>query len=115
MKEWFTLSFFPCHRMKDRSFHFSGKPFPVCARCTGILLGFFLIPALLLISWRAPFWIGMGLNLPMIIDGYTQLKKWRKSNNILRFITGLASGFGLSIFVVSGSIELGEFLIEWEF
>lgn len=115
MKEWLTLSFFPCHRMKERSFTFSGKQFPVCARCTGILLGFFLIPALLLIPLGVPFWLGILLNIPMFIDGYTQLKKWRQSNNALRFITGVAAGFGLSVFVVSGSIELGKFLIEWEF
>ncbi|MED4779531.1 DUF2085 domain-containing protein [Brevibacillus choshinensis] len=115
MKELLTLSFFPCHRMKERSFTFSGKQFPVCARCTGILLGFVFILVLLFIPWRIPFWIGILLNIPMVIDGYTQLKKWRQSNNSLRFFTGLVSGFGLSVFVVSGSIGLGRFLLEWEF
>ena len=29
-----------CRCRPDRSFHFRGRPFPICARCTGILCGF---------------------------------------------------------------------------
>ena len=28
-----------CHQIAERSFHFSGIQFPVCARCTGLYLG----------------------------------------------------------------------------
>jgi uncharacterized membrane protein len=28
-----------CHQIPERSFHFSGIQFPVCARCTGLYLG----------------------------------------------------------------------------
>ncbi|MEW9671527.1 DUF2085 domain-containing protein [Ammoniphilus sp. 3BR4] len=115
MKELFTLSFIPCHRLKARSFSIFGKQFPICARCTGILVGFLLMPVVLFIPWSIPFWIGLLLNIPMIIDGYTQLKRWRQSNNSLRFFTGLVGGLGLSVLVVSGSIELGTFLSKWEF
>ena len=28
-----------CHQMEERSFHFKGYQFPVCARCTGVIIG----------------------------------------------------------------------------
>ncbi|WP_269430399.1 DUF2085 domain-containing protein [Rossellomorea marisflavi] len=33
----------------------------------------------------------------MVLDGWTQLKRWRTSTNALRSATGLMSGLGLSI------------------
>jgi uncharacterized membrane protein len=39
------------------------------------------------------------LLLPMLIDGYTQLWKWRTSNNTLRFLTGFSFGLGQSLFI----------------
>jgi uncharacterized membrane protein len=35
------------------------------------------------------------MNIPALVDGYTQLKGWRMSNNYLRFITGLLAGAGV--------------------
>ena len=29
-----------CHQMPERSFFYKGKQFPVCARCTGVIIGF---------------------------------------------------------------------------
>ena len=28
-----------CHQMPERSFFYKGKQFPVCARCTGVIIG----------------------------------------------------------------------------
>ncbi|MEC3269951.1 DUF2085 domain-containing protein [Bacillus thuringiensis] len=68
---------------------------PICTRCFAILLGHLLIP--LFFIYSIPFYIGFLLQIPMIVDGYTQLKKWRTSNHVLRFLTGIISGAGLSI------------------
>jgi len=90
---------FPCHRKPERCFHIKGKPMHLCARCCSILIGYMSIPFIFLV--HIPFWVGIFCQIPMIVDGYTQLRKWRTSNNTLRMITGLVSGVGLSIGIVS--------------
>jgi len=110
-KEVVTLSFMPCHRLPARSFHFRGKPFPVCARCTGILLGFLGVPLLVAAKLLLPLWLGIVLNVPMLIDGVTQKKGWRVSNNPLRMITGLLSGVGLAILSVTGAVWMARMLM----
>ncbi|SHE93271.1 Uncharacterized membrane protein [Seinonella peptonophila] len=90
----------PCHRRPDRCFHVNGKPLPICARCMSMLLGFFFVPVLFILPFVIPWWIGVGAQVPMLIDGFTQKFGWRESTNGLRLFTGLISGFGLSVFVV---------------
>jgi uncharacterized membrane protein len=70
-----------------------------------MLIGYVFIPVLF--AFNIPLWVGVILQLPMVVDGYTQLKGWRTSNNILRMITGLISGFGLSV----GIVEAVRFLV----
>lgn len=98
-------SLLPCHRKLERCFHIKGKPLPICARCFSILIGYTSIPFLFLV--HVPFWIGIFCQIPIMVDGYTQLRKWRTSNNTLRLITGLVSGVGLSI----GIVEMVNFLV----
>ncbi|NGQ95434.1 DUF2085 domain-containing protein [Brevibacillus sp. SYP-B805] len=54
------------------------------------------------------------MNVPMVLDGYAQRRGWRVSHNGLRFMTGIASGWGLSVVVVSGSVLLGQWLMAWK-
>ncbi|MEA3322494.1 MAG: DUF2085 domain-containing protein [Bacillota bacterium] len=113
MKEYFdaviTLRFFPCHRKKERSLVIRGKQFPMCYRCMSILLGYLaVVPLLWLaadVSFIKLFVVGVLLNFPMVIDGYTQLRGWRVSNNFLRSLTGLISGMGMSCIIVAGSFQ----------
>lgn len=93
--------------MKSRSLTIKGHTLPICSRCTGILTGYLLFPFLLLFGISIPLWIGIFLNIPMVIDGWTQKRKYRMSNNTLRFITGIISGFGQSIIIV----EVSKYLI----
>ena len=83
-----------CHQRPDRSFFFRGYQFPLCARCTGILIGY-----LFAIIWGGIFQAGyltcLILTVPMLIDGGTQYLKMRESTQILRMITGVIGGFGL--------------------
>ncbi|UTE76029.1 MULTISPECIES: DUF2085 domain-containing protein [Rossellomorea] len=104
MKEWYTLSFMPCHRIPERSLIVKGKQFPVCFRCMGILMGILLgIPIIWLVipssSFIALVMAGV-LTFPLLADGFTQKWGWRKSTNILRLLTGLLCGTGLSIGIV---------------
>lgn len=93
----------PCHRMKSRSLTIMGYTLPLCARCTGILAGYLFFPIFLIAGWNLPLWLGILLNFPMIIDGWTQKKKYRMSNNTLRVVTGIVCGFGQSIIIVGVS------------
>lgn len=82
-----------CHQIPERSFGISGYQFPVCARCTGILLGqiaAFLIPPLR----RLSIWKDVALLFPMALDGGTQFLGLQKSTNRRRLITGLLGGIG---------------------
>lgn len=91
----------PCHRMKSRSLTIKGYTLPICARCTGILLGYLFFPSLFVFDLFFPLWLGILLNLPMVLDGWTQKRKVRTSNNALRLSTGIVSGLGQSIIIVS--------------
>lgn len=98
------LSIVPCHRKKERCIHIKGKPFPLCARCMAALLGYIAVPFCLLFIRDfklSIFLLGIFLLLPLIIDGYTQLKGLRESTNTLRVLTGLLFGLGQSICIAS--------------
>ncbi|WP_124728776.1 DUF2085 domain-containing protein [Staphylospora marina] len=100
----------PCHRRPDRCLHFRGKPMPICARCLSMLLGYlFILPLLFLPT--LPWWWGLLLQIPMLIDGFTQKWGWRESTNVLRVVTGLLSGLGLSILVVWGARTLTAWIL----
>ena len=92
-----------CHRKPERSFFIKGYQFPVCARCTG-----FYTSLILYFTYTYNFFVDYNLYLlsfailllfPSAIDGLTQLKGYRESNNTLRFITGLLGGLGLGILI----------------
>ena len=91
--EWFS-KYWGCHQMPERSFFFKGYQFPVCARCTGMILGYFLS------ILTQPFILMNYLFLillctPMALDGFIQLKTRYISNNRKRFITGTLFGYGI--------------------
>ena len=91
----FLRLFFGCHARPDRSFYFRGKQFPICARCTGELVGMIVcIPTL--IFWSCPsFGIVLLLMVPLIIDGSVQKLTSYESGNIRRLITGILFGMAL--------------------
>ena len=88
-----------CHQMAERSFFINNCQFPVCARCTGVLIGYIFSPILLLVgNYRVD--IALVLCFIMFIDWYIQYLKVRQSNNIRRLLTGIAGGIGImNIFI----------------
>ena len=76
---------------------------PLCARCTGIILGsiFALILLLVLPQSAAVFsWqMCLAMLLPMVIDGSVQLIGKYESNNLKRVISGILFGFSF-IFII---------------
>lgn len=96
--QWLPL-IFGCHCRPDRSFSYRGRPFPICARCTGELIGFL---AALLTCWLlhpAP-WVCALLLLPMLADGAVQLKTRYESTNPRRVVTGALFGYGVTTLIL---------------
>lgn len=83
-----------CHQMPERSFFIKGYQFPVCARCTGVLIGY--IACLI-----GHFIFGTKLTvclagcLVMFTDWYIQYLDIKESTNIRRLITGIMGGYGV--------------------
>ena len=96
-KKWIKLmdlgSWLGCHQIPERSFFIKGHQFPICARCTGVVLGQFIA---LITIWFLPvqFYLALLLLLPLLIDWSLQYFFKIKSNNCRRFITGVLCGFG---------------------
>ena len=100
-----------CHRDPSRSFFWKGRQFPVCARCTGIHLGylslFLFLFQLIYINWI----LSIILILPTLIDGLTQAYLNRESTNSIRVISGFLAGIGvMSIIHIIGS-QIGYFIL----
>ena len=92
---------FGCHCRPDRSFHFQdGTPFPICARCTGELVG---ILAGLATWWAAhpPAGLAAVLLVPLIADGLLQMCTPYESGNLRRLVTGLFFGYGLTVLLLT--------------
>lgn len=83
-----------CHQRADRSFSIKGYQFPVCARCTGVLIGYVL---------AIPCYISQGTSIVlcvmlagiMFVDWLLQYKKVLESTNVRRLITGICGGYGV--------------------
>lgn len=88
----FLRIFFGCHARPDRSFYFRGRQFPICARCTGELVGM-LLGIVIAICFGCPdFWVACLMMLPLVVDGFTQRLAAYESNNIRRLWTGILFG-----------------------
>jgi len=91
-----------CHGDPSRSFWWGGRPFPLCSRCTAfypaIPTGLFA-GALLTVLFEPASWLALVLftllEIPLVIDGSTQYKGWRRSNNLIRAVTGALAGAGI--------------------
>ncbi len=83
-----------CHQMPERSFFFKGYQFPVCARCTGVIIGY--IAATVYVALFLPNFVsGLLCCVIMFIDWCVQYLKIKQSTNIRRLITGIIGGFGI--------------------
>lgn len=83
-----------CHQRSDRSFFWHGYQFPVCARCTGVILSYLIsVPAYLLFGGNITLSIiAMGI---MLLDWSIQFLGFKESTNVRRLITGIIGGYGV--------------------
>jgi uncharacterized membrane protein len=99
-----------CHQLPERSFFYKGKQFPVCARCTGVFLGY--LSAFLFLAFRKilPTKIAIAFLSCMGIDWALQETGIKKSTNLRRLITGFAGGLGLCSLYFRGIRRLIQFI-----
>ena len=89
-----------CHQMPERSFFVGEYQFPLCARCTGIVIGHVAAMAVSVFHSSAP-WSLIG-TIPLMIDGMVQKYTSYESTNIRRLITGILYGFGMMSAFIRG-------------
>lgn len=108
MKKW-LYKWLPricgCHCRKERSFHWKGQQFPICARCTGELAGM-IVSLFSCFFFRIPLGVAIFILIPMVIDGLVQMFTSYESNNQRRFISGFFFGFGLIMLVAIHTVYL---------
>lgn len=116
-----------CHQKYSRSFVINGNQMPMCARCTSIFIGMNIgfglvlfaepkkdlfemgiqfLPHRLRITKRKKLLLillGIGLLLPISIDGFLQLLTSYQSSNLLRTVTGTLAGIDFAC-ITGGSI-----------
>ena len=90
-----------CHQIPERSFFIHHYQFPVCARCTGIMLGELIRLCTLKKTLISPK-ISALMMIPLIIDGTIQHKTDYESNNAKRLASGLLFGYGATELLFSG-------------
>ena len=98
-KLWIKLmdiarKYWGCHQFPERSFFFRGYQFPVCARYTGIMIGYIVSIILLLckvfFSWK----LSAAFLLFMLIDAGLQYQFGVMSTNNRRLLSGMLFGIG---------------------
>lgn len=91
---------FGCHARPDRSFYLRGRQFPICARCTGELIGILLgIPIVLLIGVGSVPLMAL-MMVPMVFDGFLQLLTSYESKNYRRCMTGILFGIAFVFLLI---------------
>ena len=113
---WAGLAYFVykpvCHQIADRSFSCFGRPLAVCARCTGIYLGFLIGLGLypLLRGWGRPalpagrvFFL---VSAPILLDTAANFLRLWDTPNAGRLVTGILWGTILPFYVMSGLADL---------
>jgi len=110
--QWFfqAVGYGLCHQLSSRSLFAGAYQLPVCARDTGIYLGFALSAVLIVFLARGsrpteaprPFLLVVVLLFfgVMVLDGATEYAGLRATNNDLRLVTGLLAGYALALVAV---------------
>ena len=111
-----AIGYAVCHRIEHRSFYVGDRPFPLCARCTGMYLGALLGILGMLIMGRGraasmpPRWlmaILVGFMALMGVDGinsyatfFPNLPHLYEPQNWLRLVTGMGTGLALATLIL---------------
>lgn len=83
-----------CHQRADRSFFVGEYQFPICARCTGVLLGQIVAIPLYFVLHLPGVVLVLFCGI-MFFDWFLQSLKILESTNYRRLITGTLAGYAL--------------------
>ncbi len=113
---WTGLAYFVyksvCHQIRDRSLSCFGQPLAVCARCTGIYLGFLVGLGIypLVRGWRRPnlpsgrvFFL---ISSPIVLDTAASFLGLWDTSNAIRLATGIIWGAILPFYAMAGIADL---------
>ena len=96
-----------CNGISERAPHILGFCFPLCYRCTFIVILFIMT---LYIAYKhkktIPLYVIFLCMLPMIIDGSLQTFWGMMSNNLRRALTGAVFGYALGMLVTKAYIYI---------
>ena len=113
IKAWLCLMQFGaaigCHQMPERSFFYKGYQFPLCARCTGLFIGY-LLGIIVWFIYPFSLVISAVLCIPMAVDGSTQYLRLRVSTQCVRLLTGILGGIGITMIEIKGLQMIWSFL-----
>lgn len=91
-----------CNGKPERAPHLGSFCFPLCWRCTSIIIGIALLNWIELSFFYSHITMGMLLSfmllIPCIIDGLKQNFQNYESTNKRRIITGILAGCGFNVF-----------------
>jgi uncharacterized membrane protein len=105
--QWFGYGL--CHQLPERSFFGGGVQVPVCARDTGIYVGFVVSMLVIAAVQRnrpsgfpsVPVALVMAaFVLAMAVDGVTSYAGLRETSNLVRLATGLMAGYAMGALTV---------------
>lgn len=111
-----AVGFSVCHQLLEHSLHMDRQQLPLCARCTGIYMGFLVglmglavqgkLRASMLPSWPL-VGILLGSFVLMGLDGFNSLltflfgaPQWYQPTNLGRLATGTAAGASLALLLM---------------
>ncbi len=94
-----------CHQLPERSLWVDGYYLSVCARCTGIYLGFYIGYSVLHFrntKSKGPpnLLVTLSMVLPIVVDGTGQWLGFWTSTNSVRLFTGLLFGTSIAPFLI---------------
>ena len=107
-----------CHQNPVRSFHVMGKPLAVCARCSGIYIGFWLGVVVYPLFFRFKSEISVSRNIlilsltPMGVDVFVEWAGLFASPNWVHAFTGFIAGYVVAFIVVPGLFSAASWFYE---
>jgi len=101
-----------CHQLPERSFFIAGHKFAVCARCTGLYLGFTsltllypLVKSLKHTDSPPRRWLFVAA-VPLAVDFFLGYFGIWENTHLSRFLTGFLLGGVVVFFVMPGLLEI---------